>query len=99
MTDVDNLLTEYVAEHKAGGEADPRAFLARAEGTDRLELAALIESYLERTPGRTWSAEEFAESPAARAAEAVTADWELEAGTEHAALGWRELLPALLHRA
>ena len=30
VTDVDRLLAEYIAEHRAGGEADPREYLSRA---------------------------------------------------------------------
>lgn len=98
MTDVDNLFREYLAEHRAGGEADPRSFLARAEGADRLELAALIEAILERSPGREWDAVAFAGSPAARAAESVATEWDLEGEVEEASVGWRELLPALRNR-
>ena len=27
MSDVDRLLADYIAEHRAGGEADPREYL------------------------------------------------------------------------
>ena len=50
MSDVDRLLAEYVAEHRAGGEADPREFLSRASPAERPELAALIDAYLARAP-------------------------------------------------
>ena len=35
MSDVDRLLADYIAEHRAGGEADPRAFLSRASPAER----------------------------------------------------------------
>src|SRR5437667_88545 len=52
MTDVDRLLREYIEEHRAGGEADPLAYVERLEGTDRAELEALIDAYLARAPAR-----------------------------------------------
>ena len=36
MPDVEQLFRDYVAEHREGGEADPRAFLAQVEGADRI---------------------------------------------------------------
>ena len=41
MSDVDRLLAEYLAEHRAGGEADPRTYLSRVSPPHRAELAAL----------------------------------------------------------
>ena len=34
MSGVDRLFSDYVREHRAGGEADPRAFLAQASPED-----------------------------------------------------------------
>jgi hypothetical protein len=101
MTDVEQLFTEYVAQHRAG-DADPRPFLSRAEGGERIELAALIDGYLARSPGREWDAEAFKGSPAQLAAEQIAGGWDLEEGGEagaEEALGWRELLPALRNQA
>ena len=64
MADVDKLFNDYVAEHRAGGEADPRAYLERVEGVDRDELATLIDAYLVRSPGRSWDPEAYEGSPA-----------------------------------
>ena len=50
MTDLDRLFGEYVAEHQAGGEADPRDYLSRVSAAERAELAALIDAYLARAP-------------------------------------------------
>ena len=46
MTDVDRLLADYIAEHRAGGEADPSEYLSRASPAHRRELAVLIDAYL-----------------------------------------------------
>jgi hypothetical protein len=93
MTDVDRLLNEYVAEHRAGGEADPLEYLSRLEGTDRKELAALIDSYLAAAPRREWEAAAFESSSARRVSESL----------ERSLLGvggmWPSLLPRLRERA
>jgi hypothetical protein len=100
MNDVERLYREFVAEHKAGGEADPRAFLDQLDDeVDRLELAALVEHYLESAPGRSWDPEAFATSKAAQVADSILAEWELEGEREEETVGWRELLPALRTRA
>ena len=47
MTDVDQLLAEFIAEDRAGGVADPSAYLARASDDGaRAELSALLDGYL-----------------------------------------------------
>src|SRR3954452_4649983 len=51
MSNVEQVLREYIREHRAGGDADPRAFLSRVQDDgDRLELEALIDAYLEHAP-------------------------------------------------
>src|SRR3954466_3588922 len=51
MSDVEQVLREYIREHRAGGDADPRGYLARLDNRgDRLELEALIDAYLEHAP-------------------------------------------------
>ena len=98
MTDVDTLFSEYREAHRSGGEADPSSFLSRVEGTDRAELAALIDAYLARSPGRAWDAAAFAGSPAERVTDRVASEWdEWELAPEVA--GWQELLPALRNKA
>ena len=67
--DVQKLLSEYIAEHRAGGEADPLVYLDRADEADRAELAELIDAYLARSPGREWDAEAYEGSAAERVAE------------------------------
>jgi hypothetical protein len=98
MPDVDTLFRDYVAEHRAGGRADPSGYLEQLEGTDRRELAALIEGYLARAPGRAWDAGPYAGSPAERTARSIAAKWdEWELADEPQP--WTELLPALRNRA
>lgn len=97
MADVENLFREYVEAYRAEGGADPMAFLDRVEGADRSELAALIDAYLARSPGRAWDSAAFTGSRAEHARDQIVAGWELEDGEE--LQGWRELLPALRNRA
>ena len=93
MPEVQELLSEYIAEHKAGGEADPRVYLERVEGLDRAELATLIDAYLARSPGREWDANLYKGSPA----EQVTEDF--ARSLAHGSAGWwPTLLPQLRKR-
>jgi hypothetical protein len=89
MTDVDRLLEEFIADDRAGGLADPAAYLARASAPDRAELEALIDGYLARAPRRAFDAAAFVTSPAAR----VVASLAGSSGT------WPSLLPRLRERA
>src|SRR4051794_25202104 len=88
MTDVQQLLEEFIAEDR-GGPADPSAYLARASGRERAELEALIDAYLARAPRRAFDRESFEASPAAR----VVASLAGSSGT------WPSLLPRLRDRA
>ena len=93
MADVDTLLKEYIAAHRGGGEADPRDWLARAEGRERALLAAMIDTYLERAPAPEWDAEAFRESGLAPLAERIESSLQGQAGT------WPAVLPSLSHKA
>jgi len=93
MTDVERLLREYKDEHRSGGEADPRPYLARVSGVDRELLAGLIDAYLEQAPRRPFSAAAFAESRAAGFAEDVHRSLAGAGGL------WPALLPRLRARA
>ncbi len=93
MSDVDRLLAEYVAEHRAGGDADPREFLTRASPPQRTELAALIDAYLARAPRQQFDETSFRGSTAER-----TVD-ELERAIAGQAGLWPALLPRLRDRA
>jgi hypothetical protein len=93
MTSVETLMDEYIAEHRRGGDADPIAFLNRAEPPDRRELAALIDAYLARAP-RTPLAQHLAANPRAEATvEALSRSISGSAGL------WPALLPSLRDRA
>ena len=76
----------------------PSSFLSRVEGTDRAELAALIDAYLARSPGRAWDAAAFAGSPAESVTDRVAAEWD-SWELAPAVAGWHELLPALRNKA
>jgi hypothetical protein len=93
VSDVDRLLAEYLAEHRAGGEADPRAFLSRASPSEQLELASLIDAYLVRAPRQSFDQASFRGSSAER-----TVD-ELERALGGRAGLWPALLPRLRDRA
>jgi hypothetical protein len=93
MTDVTRLLADYIAEHRAGGEADPREYLSRASPTDRTELAALIDTYLANAPRRPLDQTRFRGSTAER-----TVD-ELERAIAGQAGLWPAVLPRLRNQA
>jgi hypothetical protein len=86
------LLEEFIAEDRAGGVADPAAYLARVSGAERAELEALLDAYLARAPRRPFDRAAFADSGAARVADAL--DRSLGAGGT-----WPALLPRLRDRA
>ena len=93
MTNVDTLLKEYIAAHRAGDEADPRDWLMRVEGRERALLAAMIDGYLERAPAPEWDPEAFRQSGLAPLAERVDLALQGQAGT------WPAVLPSLSHKA
>src|SRR3954447_11180914 len=92
MTDVDRLLEQYIQEHRGGGQADPLSYLGQLEGTDRAELAALMDAYLERAPGREWDPEAYAGSPAEQLVTSLSESLEGVSGS------WPVLLPSLRER-
>jgi hypothetical protein len=93
VSDVERLLADYVAEHRAGGEADPRAYLARAAPGQRSELAALIDAYLARGSRASFDPAAFRGSGAER-----TVD-ELERVLCGQSGLWPATLPSLRGRA
>src|SRR3712207_5309312 len=93
MTDVETLLKEFIAEHEAGGDADPRAYLERIPQGERNELAALIDGYLMRAPRRKWDREAYERSNAPPVVEALSRSLAGSAGL------WPSLLPRLRDRA
>ena len=93
MADVEKLLSEYIAEHRAGGAADPIGYLDQLQGTDRDELALLIDAYLARSPGRSWDREAFSGSTSERLTESLARSFEGASGL------WPTILPRLRDRA
>lgn len=93
MTDLVGLFADYVAEHQAGGEADPRAYLSRVSGVERAELGALIDAYLARAPRQPFEQAMFRGSSAERTV------GELERAIGGQAGLWPALLPRLRDRA
>ena len=93
MADVEKLLSEYIAEHRAGGAADPIEYLDQLQGTDRDELALLIDAYLARSPGRSWDREAFSGSTSERLTESLARSLEGASGL------WPTILPRLRDRA
>jgi hypothetical protein len=87
MSDLERLLADYVAEHQAGGEADPRGYLARVQDDgQRAALAEDIDRYLMAAPRRPFDPAVFAASPSARIVDSL----------ERALTGRAGLWPALL---
>ena len=93
MTEVEQLLREYIAEHRGGGKADPLEYVQRLEGADRKELAALIDGYLERAPRQEWDRQAYESSRAPQVVDALARSLEGQAGL------WPSLLPRLRARA
>jgi hypothetical protein len=93
MADLEKLLSEYIAEHRAGGAADPIEYLDQLQGTDREELAVLIDAYLARSPGRSWDQAAFSGSASERLTESLTRSFEGASGL------WPTILPRLRDRA
>jgi hypothetical protein len=88
MADVERLLHDFIAEDREAG-ADPAAYLARAHGTDRAELEALIDAYLARAPRRRFDAAAFQQSRARRATDELSRALVGQSGW------WPALLPRL----
>jgi hypothetical protein len=94
MSEIEQLLREYIEEHRSGAEANPHDYLSRIEGTDRTELAALIDGYLAQAPRRPFDRATFERSPRAR----EFVDSFSESITGRAGL-WPTILPRLRDRA
>jgi len=93
MADVQQLLREFIARREAGEDVRPADVLDRVEGTDRRELAELLDAYLERAPRRRFDAAAFARSPARPLADDIAQSLQGRAGA------WPVVLPRLRNRA
>jgi hypothetical protein len=93
MSQVEQLLDEYIAEHRAGGDADPVDYLERLQGTDREQLAVLIDAYLSHAPRRPWDPDAYVGSEEERLVES------LDRAVSGVSGLWPVLLPRLRDRA
>src|SRR5262245_33122391 len=89
MADLDKLLADYIAAHKAGEKADASNWLERVEGGERAQLAAMIDHYLAQVPMRSWDPEGFRDSGLAEFAEQTNRALYGAAGS------WAVVLPQL----
>jgi hypothetical protein len=92
VSDVERLLSEYIAEHRAGGEADPLAYLARADPRERSELATLLDGYLVRAERAPFDEHAFRGSPAERTVDELQRSLAGRSGL------WPAVLPGLRSR-
>ncbi len=92
MADVENLFRSYVARHRVGESPSERDLLREVEGTDRDELAAMIDGYLARAPRRAWDADAFEASGESPFVHSVARSLGGSAGL------WPTLLPRLRSR-
>jgi len=93
MSELEQLLAAYIAEHRSGGAADPRPYLDRAPAGERQQLAALIDAYLARAPRAPFDEERAHSSGVERTVDVLERALSGEAGL------WPALLPQLRHRA
>lgn len=94
MSDLDRLLSEYIAAHEAGGAApDPQPFLDLASPDERRVLARRIDEHLAAAPRRAWDPAAFEaalQSPLMR---------EIATSLQGASGLWPALLPRLRNAA
>jgi hypothetical protein len=93
MPDVARLLQRFIADFETDGSTRPQAFLEQVDGTDRRELEALIDAYLERAPRAPFDAATYAQSPSRQLVDDLAESLEGVSGT------WPVLLPRLRHAA
>jgi hypothetical protein len=93
MSDVQELLRQYIDEQRARPDTDPLPYLERVSGTDRVELEALIDEYLARAPRRAFDEQAYGRSGAPAVVESLSRSLEGSAGL------WPSLLPRLRARA
>lgn len=88
-----DLFESYVAEHRAGGDADPASYMRRAAPGERRELAALIDAYLEQAPRERFDESAYRGSSSEATVAALERSLAGQAGL------WPALLPRLRDRA
>jgi hypothetical protein len=93
VSDVEQLMASYIAEHRRGETADPVSYLERAAPSDRRELAALIDAYLARSPRRPLEPQSNRNELAQATVESLHRSFTGQSGL------WPALLPRLRARA
>ena len=93
MSDVDRLLSEFIAAQRERVDEDPLPYLQGVQGTDRAELATLIDGYLARAPRRPFDEQAFADSGLADQVEQLSRSLSGASGL------WPTLLPSLRNKA
>lgn len=94
MTDVEQLLADYVAAYEAGEDIDPFTFIDRLDAEDdRVALSAEIDRYLADAPRQSFAPEAFASSLSARVVDDLERVLAGQSGT------WPAVLPQLRARA
>jgi hypothetical protein len=89
MSDVQQLLRQYIEEQRARPDTDPLPYLERLSGTDRLELEALIDEYLVRAPRRGFDERAYGRSGTPAVVDSLSRSLEGSSGL------WPSLLPRL----
>jgi hypothetical protein len=89
VSTINQLLAAFIAEHRTGGDADPRAFLDRAPLEEQRELAALMDTYLASAPRQAFTQSAFAGSSAELTVDAIERCLAGQAGI------WPSMLPRL----
>jgi hypothetical protein len=91
--EVDRLFGAYVEEHRERGRVDAGIYLEKLDGTERRELAALIDGYLARRPRRSFDPEAFGDSRAHGVVSGLASSLHGNAGV------WPIVLPKLRDQA
>jgi hypothetical protein len=93
VSDVEQLLASYIAEHQRGETADPVSYLERAAPSERRELASLIDTYLARSPRHPLEPQPNRNTLAQATVESLQRSFTGQSGL------WPALLPRLRARA
>src|SRR5918995_3203547 len=93
VAELERLFAEFVEAHLGGRDPDPWEYIDRLEGSERDELANLIDAYYMDAPPRDWDAVAFKGSDAERIAGALDRCFRGRSGL------WPVVLPRLRDRA
>jgi hypothetical protein len=93
VAELERLFAEFVEAHLGGRDPDPWEYIDRLEGSERDELANLIDAYYMDAPPRDWDAVAFRGSDAERLTDALDRCFRGRSGL------WPVVLPRLRDRA